>query len=140
MRTISINPNFFGKYNTQKELFKKVLDFVKNDLVGQKITINLNDKQMEVELTWQGLKNDLYEYHQPYIEKLLSFSKLPTILRNSKFIIKESEKNPKKQRDVKAIYKFLGKVSILKTDYDVLIIIKETSKTFIYDHVLIKNN
>ena len=36
MRTISINPNFFGKYNTQKELFKKVLDFVKNDLVGQK--------------------------------------------------------------------------------------------------------
>lgn len=113
MRTISINPNFFGKYNTQKELFKKVLDSV---------------------------KNDLYEYHQPYIEKLLSFSKLPTILRNSKFIIKESEKNPKKQRDVKAIYKFLGKVSILKTDYDVLIIIKETSKTFIYDHVLIKNN
>ncbi len=129
-----VKSNFFGKYKTDKELYNLVFIWVKTNLVGKHI--NRDEINKPIELSWQGLKNDLNEVHPPYDKKLISFAVLDTILEKSKFILIEKDK--KGNPDVKNIYKFLGKVQIDKEVFDVLIIIKETSKTFIYDHILLK--
>lgn len=134
MNTVKIDNNFFGNYNSEKELFEKVKEWVKINLTGKKIFIS--EIEINVELTWQGLKNDLNEFHPPYDLKLISFCKLDEMIKNSKLIYKEKDKNNKK--DVKNIYRFFSKINIKNTDYDVIIIIKETSKTFLYDHILLK--
>ncbi len=134
MISIKISSNFFGKYQTEKELYEKVKIWVQKNLVGTIIPIEAIDKA--VELSWQGLKNDLNEYHPPYDKKLISFAVLPQMITNSKFLVKEKDKANKP--DVKAVYKFLGSVNIDNEEFDVIIFIKETAKTYIYDHVLLQ--
>jgi hypothetical protein len=80
----------------------------------------------------------LNEFHPPYNKKLISFSELPAIIENCKFIKKETDK--KERPDVLAIYRFWCEIQIDNIDYDVILIIKETSKTFLYDHILLEKN
>ena len=134
MQTVSIDSSFFCTYSTERELYENVKLWIRENLVG--IMIRLDEINQDVVLSWQGLKNDLNEYHPPYDKKLISFSRLPEIVKHSKFIVRENEKTGKP--DVKAVYKFQGSVVFDKQEYDVIIIIKETAKTFLYDHVLLE--
>lgn len=102
MDAIKINHKFFGDYNSEKELYEKVKQWVKENLIGKVLFIK--EINQTIELSWQGLKNDLNEYHPPYDLKLISFSKISDIIINSKLIYKEKDKNNKK--DVKAVYRF----------------------------------
>jgi len=129
-----ITSDFFGNYQTEKELYDKVKVWIRQHLVG--IMIPLPEINKNVELSWQGLKNDLNEYHPPYEKKLISFAVLPEVIENSKFVVMEKDKAGKP--DVKAVYKFSSSVIIDNEEFDVVIIIKETVKAFIYDHILLK--
>lgn len=81
---IIISRSAFEKYSSEKELYLIVKNWIKTNLVGKKIFLKEIDKN--IELSWQGLKNDLNEYHEHYEQKLLSFSELPLIIEKSKFI------------------------------------------------------
>jgi len=135
MKRVNISSDFFGKYKTDKELFELVKKWVKANLVDLVINLPLYHGNKAVCLTWQGLKNDLNKVHPPYDKKLISFARLDDIIKNSQFIIKETDKSNKP--DIKAVYKFFGSVTIDNESFDVIIIIKETSKTFLYDHILL---
>lgn len=76
------------------------------------------------------------EVHPPYKQKLLSFAKLDQVLEKSIYI--HSEKDKHKRNDVVAVHKFFSTVRIGKENFDVLIFVFETQKTYIYDHVLLK--
>lgn len=128
-----IDLGYFGTTN-ESELKKKVADFVKLNLVGKKFNFK-QGVRLIIELTWQGLKNDINEYHRNYIEKLVSFGVLDEIISNSVFLYLEADKNNKPGIKV---YRFFSRVVISERDYDVIIIVKKTAKTFIYDHILIE--
>ena len=122
-------------FNTIKEsqLKIKVRDWVKENLRNK--IVEIKSKPLIIELTWQGLKNDIYEYHNNYIEKLVSFVKLYEILEQAEFLY--SEKDKKNRKEVKAIHRFKSKVQISDKEFDVIIIIVETKKTYLYDHILL---
>jgi hypothetical protein len=134
MQIPEVDINYFG---TTKErlLRRKVSEFIKEKLVGQKISFSQkrNGINLAIELTWQGLKNDINENHPPYLEKLISFAVLDKILQNAKYIRKEKDKLG---RDI-IVYKFYSQVIIGSKKFDVIFIIKKTSKTYLYDHILL---
>jgi hypothetical protein len=139
IKTVKIRSDFFGKYKNQNELFELVKKWVKSNLVG--LEVNIKSKIPEnvpqnIELTWQGLKNDLSEFHPPYEMKLLSFSKLNDIISNATYLYQERDKRGRK--DIKAIYRFFSRISVDDIGFDVIIIIMKTSKTFLYDHILLQ--
>lgn len=124
---------------SEKELKKEVSEWAKKNLVGKKFIISKGKAgdTIFLELSWQGLKNDINEYHENYIEKLQSFYKLPEIIKRAKYIL--TEKDKRKRLDVLAVHKLLSNVIINNIHYDVFIVVFETSKTYLYDHILIKN-
>ena len=132
--TPKTTPFFFGKNSTEKELKNKVVEWCKSNLVGK--SIFKKDINKTIELSWQGIKNDINEYHAFYKEKLLSFQVLDQIIKNAFYSY--SEKDKRSRSDVKHIHRFLSKVIVGRIEFDVVIIIYETSKTYLYDHILIK--
>lgn len=133
MKTIKISSNFFGSHLSDKKLYEKVKKWLIENVVGT--TIYMPEISKNVVLNWQGLKNDLNKIHPPYNKKLISFGVIVELIVNSTFIIKEKDKS--KKPDIKAVYKFFSSLSIDNELFDVIIIIKETSKTFLYDHLLL---
>jgi hypothetical protein len=135
MRTPEVDINYFGT-TKERQLKRKVTEFVKQKLVGKKITFSQkrNGINLTIELTWQGLKNDINEYHPPYIEKLVSFAVLDKILKNAKYIRKEKNR---KQNEAGWVFKFYSEVRI-KNEFDIIIVIKQKGKVFLYDHILLK--
>jgi len=124
-------------YKDEKDLKEKVTEFVrKSNYVGLRFEKQINGRVLNLELTWQGLKNDINEYHPNYTEKLLSFVELPLLIKNAQYILTENDK--RKRVDVKAVHKFFSKVIVGNTEFDVIIIVYETSKTYLYDHILVK--
>ncbi len=127
-----IKRNYF-KTTNEKLLKKRVTEFVKDKLVGKNFLL---DNKKKVVLTWQGLKNDINEYHTNYIEKLISFVVFDKILNKAVFLYSEQDK---RGRANIFIYKFFSQVKVGSIKYDVIIIVKKTSRTYIYDHILIKS-
>jgi Large polyvalent protein-associated domain 3 len=134
MDVAKIKSNFFGDYENQKDLLGKVKSWVKSNLTNKKIYVSSCDKT--VELNWQGLKNDMGEYHPPYIEKLISFGVLDDIIANA--VYSKQEQDKRNRLSVKAIHKFTSKVVIDDKIYDVVIICIESTANFIYDHILLE--
>lgn len=133
---IPIVKKTFFKVKTEKELKEKVIEYVKLKYLGKTFEKSVGNKTINLELSWQGLKNDINEYHSNYIEKLYSFVELPLIIKNAKYI--STEKDKRGRTDVKAVYRFYSKVIINTIEYDVILIVYETAKTYLYDHILIK--
>lgn len=133
MGIATISSNFFGAYSNQKELYNKVKEWIKSNLAGKKVYVTSCD--LTIELNWQGLKNDINEYHPPYIEKLISFGVLEEIIKNAEYF--KGEQDKKGRQEVKAVHKLISKVSIDNVTYDVVIVCIETTANFIYDHFLL---
>lgn len=133
MQIPSIDLLYF-KTIEEKQLKIKVRNWVKENLRNR--IINIKSKPLTIELTWQGLKNDIYEYHNNYIEKLVSFGILYEIIEQAEFLY--SEKDKKKRKEVKAIHRFKSKVKISDKEFDVIIIIVETITSYLYDHILLE--
>lgn len=134
MKTVKISSDFFGKYRNDKQLYENVKPWVIDNIVG--IVISIPEIKKNVELTWQGLKNDLNKVHQPYDKKLISFGCIVDLILNSTYI--RTEKDKSGRPDIKNVYKFFSSLAIDNVYFDVIIVIKETSKTFLYDHILLK--
>lgn len=135
MNIATIQSNFFGIYENQKDLANKVKDWVKNNLIGRKIYVASCNKT--IDLNWQGLKNDLGEYHYPlYIEKLISFGILDEIIANADYL--KEEKDKRDRLSIKAVHRLSSRVQIDNKVYDVVIICIESSANFIYDHILLE--
>jgi hypothetical protein len=133
MNIATIPSDFFGEYSNQKELYNKVKEWIKSNLVGKKVYVS--SCNLTIELNWQGLKNDINEYHPPYIEKLISFGVLEEIIKTSDYF--KGEQDKKGRLDVKTVHKLISKVETDNKHYDVIIVCMESSANFIYDHFLL---
>lgn len=119
-------------FDTIKELRANTLNYCKLNLSGR--IIKNKNSGFNIELSWQGLKNDVSEKHQPYIEKLLSFTVIDKIIQDSIFI--ETVPHKKGNKTI-IVHKFLGGVLVRGTVFDVFIYVFETNKKYIYDHGLL---
>jgi hypothetical protein len=134
-----VNINFFGTQN-EHELRILLKTWIRDNLIGEKYKLLCGSTNgmnlIEIELTWQGLKNDLFEAHPPYIEKLISFAVLPEIISNAIFVSNEPDKNNRKH--ILEVLKFKSEVIVEETEYDVLIVIYRIAKIYLYDHILLR--
>jgi hypothetical protein len=127
----------FDGIKTEKEIKAFVKSKVYDKLNGAVYEFQLtNKKLLAFEITPAGFKNDLNEVHRNYKQKLASFFVLDEILNNAVYLFSEADKY--KRKEVVAIHKLQSEVIVDKELYDVLIIIFETTKTYLYDHILIK--
>ncbi len=132
-----IKKDFFNTLN-ESELRTILKGWCKTNLVGKTFTLHEDNFQpIEIQLTWQGIKNDIFEAHPPYIEKLVSFGVLSEIIEKANFLHKEPDKRGR--REVKFIHKFISGVKIGDILFDVILIIYELiDKSFVYDHILLE--
>jgi len=128
----TVKTDLFDNYFTIGDLRKQVLNWCKLNLSGMKIFNQSFGKY--IELTWQGLKNDISESCENYTDKLYSFTVLDKIIENADYIgfVDDKLKRP----DIKKVHYFKSEVIVRNVIYDVNIVVFEVNKTFIYAHTL----
>lgn len=134
MNTPQASPELIGKYTSIADLRSKAMVWVKTNLVGREIKNSSFSTSKKITLTWQGLKNDINEPGQFLIEKLLSFTCLPEIIKEAKYIGVQADKRNRKNM---IIHKFISSVKVKNTVFDVWFVVFETEKTYVYDHGLL---
>jgi len=94
----------------------------------------------EIYFTWQGLKNDVSESSENYIEKLLSFSVLPEIVETAEY--KGCVKDKRNRPDIENIHYLKSEVIVNEIEYEVYICVFEvrtTKKENIFESGLIRS-